>query len=140
MPSKYQIISELAVQKAAEVSSGAKPYMAFLETAAANYKYSFKEQLLIYAQRPDATALAEIGTWNKLGRWVNKGAKGIALLVENDPKNRLRHVFDISDTNSYYGHDITPWQMKARYEDAVIEALRNRFGEIADYGDFAESM
>ena len=140
MPSKYQIISELAVQKAAEVSSGAKPYMAFLETAAANYKYSFKEQLLIYAQRPDATALAEIGTWNKLGRWVNKGAKGIALLVENDPKNRLRHVFDISDTNSYYGNDITPWKMKASYEDAVIEALRNRFGEITDYGDFAESI
>ena len=74
--------------------------MAFLETAANNYKYSFADQVLIYAQKPSATACAEIETWNKLGRWVNKGTKGITLLIDRDIPYKLRHVFDIADTNS----------------------------------------
>ena len=81
MPSKYRIILEMASQTARDIASNADRYTDFLITAANNYKYSFKEQLLIHAQKPDATACAEIDTWNKLGRWVNKGTKGIALLI-----------------------------------------------------------
>ena len=94
MPSKYQIVSELAARTAQEISSNAGLYMDFLTTAANNYKYTFKEQLLIHAQRPTATACAEIETWNRLGRWVNKGTRGIALLVDRDVPYKLRHVFD----------------------------------------------
>ena len=78
MPSKYRIILEMASQTARDIASNADRYTDFLITAANNYKYSFKEQLLIHAQKPDATACAEIDTWNKLGRWVNKGKIGRA--------------------------------------------------------------
>ena len=74
--------------------------MDFLTTAANNFKYSFQEQLLIFAQKPDATACAEVSWWNKHGRWVNRNTKGIALLVDTDAPYKLRHVFDVSDTNS----------------------------------------
>lgn len=94
MPSKYRIILEMASQTARDIASNADRYTDFLITAANNYKYSFKEQLLIHAQKPDATACAEIDTWNKLGRWVNKGTKGIALLIDRDVPYKLRHVFD----------------------------------------------
>ena len=100
MPSKYQIIKEMAAQEALSITSNTERFMAFLHTAANNYKYSFQDQLLIHAQRPDATACAEIDTWNKLGRWVNKGTRGIALLVDRDVPYKLRYVFDLSDTNS----------------------------------------
>lgn len=103
MPSKYKIIMEMASQTARDVTSNVERYTDFLVTAANNYKYSFKEQLLIHAQKPEATACAEIETWNRLGRWVNKGTKGIALLVDRDIPYKLRHVFDISDTNSRAG-------------------------------------
>lgn len=91
MPSKYRIILEMASQTARDIASNADRYTDFLITAANNYKYSFKEQLLIHAQKPDATACAEIDTWNKLGRWVNKGTKGIALLIDRDVSYKLRH-------------------------------------------------
>ena len=91
MPSKYRIILEMASQTARDIASNADRYTDFLITAANNYKYSFKEQLLIHAQKPDATACAEIDTWNKLGRWVNKGTKGIALLIDRDVPYKLRH-------------------------------------------------
>ena len=92
MPSKYQIISELASQTARDITSKAERYTDFLVTAANNYKYSFKEQLLIHAQKPDATACAEIETWNRLGRWVNKGTRGIALLVDRDKTDTDGHT------------------------------------------------
>ena len=111
MPSKYKIIMEMASQTARDVTSNVERYTDFLVTAANNYKYSFKEQLLIHAQKPEATACAEIETWNRLGRWVNKGTKGIALLVDRDIPYKLRHVFDISDTNSRAGITIALWQI-----------------------------
>ena len=89
MPSKLQIIKEMAAQEALSITSNTERYMAFLHTAANNYKYDFQEQLLIHAQKPDATACAEIDTWNKLGRWVNKGTKGIALLIDRDVPYKL---------------------------------------------------
>ena len=88
MPSKYKVITELAAQTAKEISANAGRYMDFLTTAANNYKYTFKEQVLIHAQHPYATACAEIETWNRLGRWVNKGTKGIALLTEGQDQRK----------------------------------------------------
>ena len=136
MPSKYQIISELASQTARDITSKAERYTDFLVTAANNYKYSFKEQLLIHAQKPDATACAEIETWNRLGRWVNKGTRGIALLVDRDTPYKLRHVFDYSDTNSRAGRVVTLWQMRPQYEEAVKESLQDSFGEVEQTADF----
>ena len=136
MPSKYRIILEMASQTARDIASNADRYTDFLITAANNYKYSFKEQLLIHAQKPDATACAEIDTWNKLGRWVNKGTKGIALLIDRDVPYKLRHIFDISDTNSRAGRNITLWQMKPEYEYAVSESLQASFGDVEEPRDF----
>ena len=136
MPSKYQIISELASQTARDITSKAERYTDFLVTAANNYKYSFKEQLLIHAQKPDATACAEIETWNRLGRWVNKGTRGIALLVDRDTPYKLRHVFDYSDTNSRAGRVVTLWQMRLQYEEPVKESLQDSFGEVELTADF----
>ena len=136
MPSKLQIIKEMAAQEALSITSDTKRYMAFLHTAANNYKYDFQEQLLIHAQKPDATACAEIDTWNKLGRWVNKGTKGIALLIDRDVPYKLRYVFDLSDTNSRAGREVNLWQLKDRYLEEVKEALGNSFGEVVDADDF----
>lgn len=136
MPSKYRMILELASQTAKNITTDADRYTDFLITAANNYKYSFKEQLLIHAQKPDATACAEIDTWNKLGRWVNKGTKGIALLIDRDVPYKLRHVFDISDTNSRAGRNITLWQMKPEYEQPVSESLQASFGDVTESKDF----
>ena len=110
--------------------------MAFLTTAAHNFKYNFRDQLLIYAQKPEATACAEIDFWNRHGHYVNKGTHGIALLVDTDAPYKLRHVFDMSDTNSRAGRVVPVWQMQPQYEAAVIEALENHFGEVTDRADF----
>ena len=140
MPSKYRMILDLASQTAKSITTDADQYTDFLVTAANNYKYSFKEQLLIHAQKPDATACAEIDTWNKLGRWVNKGTKGIALLIDRGVPYKLRHVFDISDTNSRAGRNITLWQMKPEYEQAVSESLQASFGDVEKPRDFAHLL
>ena len=136
MPSKLEIIKQMAAQEALSITSNTERFKSFLHTAANNYKYDFKEQLLIHAQKPDATACAEIDTWNKLGRWVNKGTRGIALLVEQDVPYKLRYVFDLSDTNSRAGREVSLWQLQERYLDDVKEALSNSFGEATDTGDF----
>ena len=123
MAKKLDSIVELAAQKTREISANSGNYMAFLTTAAHNFKYNFRDQLLIYAQKPDATACAQIDFWNKHGRYVNQGTRGIALLVDTDQGYKLRYVFDMSDTNSRQGRTIPIWKMEPRYEDAVIEAL-----------------
>jgi N12 class adenine-specific DNA methylase len=130
----------MAARESVNITSTAQSYMAFLRTAANNYKYDFRDQILIHAQNPSATACAEIEVWNKLGRWVNKGTKGIALLVDGDSRYKLRHVFDVADTNSYYGRTVSLWQMKPRYESEVTEALRNKFGEMGDNGIFESAL
>ena len=128
MPSKYQKIVELAAATTKEITSSSGRYMRFLTTAAHNFKYRYQDQLLIYAQKPDATACAEIDFWNTHGRWVNRGTRGIALLVEGNTKYRLRHVFDMSDTNSRDGHSVPVWRMQPRFEPAVMETLENSYG------------
>ena len=140
MPSKYNLTVEMSAQTAKEITSSPAKFMAFLETAANNYKYSFEDQLLIFAQKPSATACAEIETWNKLGRWVNKGTKGITLLVNRNIPYKLRHVFDIADTNSRYGHEVWLWQMEDRFSDQVIDALENSFGEVENKSSFENAI
>lgn len=128
MASKYQQIVELAASEAKHIVSSTGNYMAFLTTSANNHKYSFREQLLIHAQKPDATACAEISFWNLWQRWVNRGTKGIALLVEGSNRYKLRYVFDISDTNSRENPDMLQWKMQDRFEGAVSQTLESHFG------------
>jgi len=137
---KLDSIVELAAQKTREISANSGNYMAFLTTAAHNFKYNFRDQLLIYAQKPDATACAQIDFWNKHGRYVNRGTRGIALLVDTDQGYKLRYVFDMSDTNSRQGRTIPIWKMEPRYEDTVIEALENSYGEFPDLSGLAACL
>lgn len=127
MPRKDEFLSQLLSSKTQEIVSSPRNYTAFLQTAAQNYKYRFQEQVLIHAQRPDATACAEIGVWNRLGRWVNRGATGIALLRSPNLPYRIRYVFDISDTNNRENREISLWQMKPEYENEVIHTLQGKF-------------
>ena len=137
MAKKPEPIVRLAVQTAHQITANSGNYMAFLTTAAHNFKYNFRDQLLIFAQKPDATACAEIKFWNKHGRWANRGTTGIALLVDTDRGYKLRHVFDMSDTNSRAGRTVPVWQMKPEYEGAVIEGLENSYGELTGKPDLA---
>ncbi len=133
MATKLQLITELSERTTHAVVKNPVNWTAFLKTAAWNYKYPFQDQLLIYAQRPNATACAEIDLWNqKLGRWVNRGAKGIALLDDSGSRLALRHVFDVSDTNSRQNRPITLWTVQDRYAGAVVETLENTFGDLDD--------
>ena len=140
MAKNLKSIVDLAAQTAQQISANGENYMTFLTTAAHNFKYSFRDQLLIFAQKPDATACAQIDFWNKHSRWVNRGTTGIALLVETERGYKLRHIFDMSDTNSREGRTIPIWQMKPQYERAVIEALENSYGELGVGPDFEASL
>ena len=140
MPSKFQTTVAMAEYTAKDISSRPEVFTEFLTTAAHNYKYGFRDQMLIFAQKPNTTACAEIEVWNKLGRYVNRGTKGIALLVDRNVPYRLRHVFDIADTNSFHGNEVKLWQMKPEYEEAVTEALENSFGEVDNKTGFADVL
>ena len=133
MAAKYQLITELYRRTGRDVTRNPQAWQGFLSSACRNYKCRFDEQLLIYAQRPDATAVAEIGTWNRLfKRWVNKDSKGIAVFDPKGRRNTLKYYFDVSDTHEgYYGSRAVPiWQMDKRYEQPVMERLAGRFGEM----------
>jgi N12 class adenine-specific DNA methylase len=138
--SKFQIITELGKRTAQNITDNHITWTSFLSTAAWNYKYKFQEQLLIHAQKPNATACAPIEVWNNLGRWVNKGARGIALIDDTNNFFKLRHVFDISDTNSKRDNVIQQWEMDDRYSGNVIEALENSFGDLLDKHSFVSAL
>ena len=124
MARKYELISELYDRTCKTVVSNPQSWQKFLESACRNYKLRFDEQLLIFAQRPDATAVLEIERWNtSFGRWVNKGAKGIAVFEDADrSRQRLTHYFDISDTHeSRYSRPVPLWNMRDEYDASVIE-------------------
>ena len=141
MANKYQLINEMASETLKEITQNGESWIKFLNTASNNYKYSFNEQVLIYAQKPNATACADIETWNKkLRRWVNKGAKGIALLSMENGRNVLRHVFDISDTHSGINKDFKLWEVKPSYENGIIETLENSFGNLEVKSNLAEAI
>ena len=135
MARKYDLISELYDRTCASVSENPLNWQGLLRTASYNFRLRFDEQLLLYAQRPDATAVLPIERWNgSFGRWVNRGAKGIAVFEdENRQRQRLTHYFDISDTHgSRYARPVPLWQMKPEYESDVAETLENTFGEADD--------
>ena len=133
MASKLQIITEMFNREILKVAGSYEDWTSFLRCASNNFKYDFADQVLIYAQRPDATACAEIEVWNKrMNRWVNRGATGIALLDYSGNSQKLRYVFDVSDTNSYYGYEVPRWKVKERYHDEIAQALINSFGEVAE--------
>ena len=142
MAAKYQLITELYQRTSAGIARNAQAWQGFLASACRNYKCRFDEQVLIYAQRPDATAVAKLETWNTMfRRWVNKDSKGIAVFDPKGRRNTLKYYFDISDTHEgYYGSRPVPiWQMDERYEQAVIERLSDRFGEI-EGNDLASAL
>ncbi|WP_048743961.1 hypothetical protein [Paenibacillus sp. P22] len=135
MTAKLQRMAELAASTAHAVSDHPERWADFLRTAAWNYKYPFQDQLLIYAQRPDATACASIEIWNKrLNRLVKRGAKGIALIEDRGSHLGLRHVFDVSDTQSRSRQPISLWRMEEPDTEAVIETLENAFGSEREPG------
>lgn len=143
MARKYDLISELYRRTAHAVVSDVENWQAFLRCACRNYRLRFDEQLLIYAQRPDATAVLEIERWNdKFGRWVNRGAKGIAVFEDADrSRQRLTHYFDISDTHaSRYSRPVPIWEMKPEYTDDVIESLENTFGELENRESLVDAV
>ena len=143
MARKYDLISEMYRRTAHAVVSDVQNWQAFLRCACRNYRLRFDEQLLIYAQRPDATAVLEIERWNdKFGRWVNRGAKGIAVFEDADrSRQRLIHYFDISDTHeSRYSRPVPIWDMKPEYTDDVIESLENTFGELENKDSLADAV
>lgn len=143
MARKYDLISEMYRRTAHAVISDVQNWQAFLRCACRNYRLRFDEKLLIYAQRPDATAVLEIERWNdKFGRWVNRGAKGIAVFEDADrSRQRLTHYFDISDTHeSRYSRPVPIWDMKPEYTDDVIESLENTFGDLENKDSLADAV
>ena len=133
MASKLRLITDLYGETLTQISKNPDDWMSFLECAAMNYKYPFNDQVLIYAQRPEAVACAKIEAWNmQVGRWVNRGAKGIALLSEDNGYTNLRYVFDIADTNSKFGKSFRLWSVPKPYEVDIIESLENKYGELED--------
>jgi len=140
---KYQLITGVYESTVQSVTENPAAWTAFLRSACRNYKCRFDEQILIYTQRPDATAALEIEKWNRLfGRWVNKGAKGIAVFDdEHNGNNRLKHYFDISDTHeSRSSRPVPLWQMRPEYEAEVIESLENSFGDLDDKSTLVEAI
>lgn len=130
LTSKMQRIVDLSTHTARTIVGHPDRWADFLSTAAWNYKYPFQDQLLIYAQRPDATACATIDTWNKrLNRWVKRGARGIALIEDRGDHFGLRHVFDISDTQSRDSRPVSLWRLEPADVVAVTETLNHAFGE-----------
>ncbi len=131
---KEKQITELYFETTLNVGKNADNWISFLKRASFNYKYRFDEQILIYAQRPDAVACAETTIWNKkLKRWINKGSRGIALITEKEGELGLRFVFDVSDTNSdVYGRKFKLWQAEEKYTNDIIEALEDKFGTMED--------
>lgn len=140
---KYQLITDAYESTLGRVTNTPTEWMRFMRSACRNYKCRFDEQILIYTQRPDATAVLEIEKWNKqFGRWVNKGATGIAVFDdEHNGNSRLKHYFDISDTHeSRNARPVPIWQMNARYDAEVIEHLENSFGELEDTSTLAAAL
>ena len=142
MARKFEIITELYHRTQQSVTAP-QAWQSFLSSACHNYKLSFDEQLLVYAQRPDATAVLEIERWNKqFGRWVNKGATGIAVFDgEHTGRSSLKYYFDVSDTHeSRFSRPVPLWQVRPEQEDEIAEALENSFGELADKTDLAAAL
>jgi N12 class adenine-specific DNA methylase len=141
LPSKFELITKVYYDMCKEVVRSPQAWQRFLESACRNYRLRFDEQLLVFAQRPDATAVLEFEKWNRrFGRHINRGAKGIAVF-ENAEKTRIKHYFDISDTSdTEHARPVPIWKYKDEYEQAVIETLENTFGELEHKNDMIDAV
>ena len=141
MPTRFQLITELYDQTVQQVTANYKSWTGFLRAACYNYKCSFDEQILIYAQRPDATAVLEMNRWNRqFGRWVNRGAKSIAVFGD-DGQNCLKLYFDVSDTHaSRFSRPLPIWTMRPAFEPEVIETLEATFGSLPEKENLADAV
>ena len=141
MPTKFQLITELYNQTVRSVTGSYKSWTGFLRAACYNYKCPFDEQILIYAQRPDATAVLEMERWNnRFGRWVNRGAKSIAVFSD-DGQNCLKLYFDVSDTHaSRFARPLPIWTMQPAFEPEVIETLEATFGDLAEKENLVDAV
>ena len=132
MITKYQMISIMAEETAREIAKNEQAWTRYLTTAARLYKYPFNEQMLIYAQRPDASACASLETWNeKMNCWVNRGAKGIALIDTESERPRLKYVFDVSDVHKARrsGRDPYLWELQEEHKNDFIKQLEKTYGK-----------
>ena len=141
MPTKFQLITELYDQTVQSVTGSYQSWTGFLRAACYNYKCPFDDQILIYAQRPDATAVLEMERWNRqFGRWVNRGAKSIAVFGD-DGQNCLKLYFDVSDTHaSRFARPLPIWTMHPAFEPEVIETLEATFGNLAENENLADAV
>ena len=142
MASKFQFITELYRATLAELTGDYESWTGFLRAACYNYKCPFDEQVLIYAQRPNATAVLELEKWNRqFGRWVNAGATGIAVIDEAHGKGRLKHYFDITDTHATrISRPVPIWSMEPAYTEPVIETLEATFGTLAEKDNLPDAI
>ena len=142
MASKFQFITELYRATLAELTGDYESWTGFLRSACYNYKCPFDEQVLIYAQRPDATAVLELEKWNRqFGRWVNAGATGIAVMDEAHGKGWLKHYFDIADTHATrISRPVPIWSMEPAYTEPVIETLEATFGTLAEKDNLPDAI
>lgn len=141
MSTKYQMYSQLAKQQTEQVTKNYDNWTGFLKTTARLYRYSFADQLMIHAQRPDATTCAPIETWNSpMNRWVRRGAKGIALLDDTGSRPGLRYVFDVSDTEPAGVNALSPllWELREEHHRPVMEYLAKTYDGVED--DFADTI
>ena len=142
MAIRYKALTELYLETQRSVTAPDQ-WRAFLASACRNYRLSFDEQLLVYAQRPDATAVLEIERWNRqFGRWVNRGANGIAVFDgEHNGKPRLKYYFDISDTHeARFPRPVPLWTVREEYAPDIVETLENSFGELERKEDLGEAL
>ena len=135
MATKLDKVSALTAQTMNRFTHSADEWMSFLDSAAWLYKYPWHEQVMIYAQRPDARACASIELWNspRFQRWVNKGTKGIAIIDDSGIRPQLRYVFDVSDTHTRSNIQFHLWSMRDEQEERITEELSHRFGDIDEY-------
>ena len=142
MASKFQFITELYSRTLTRLTGDYESWTGFLRSACYNYKCPFDEQVLIYAQRPDATAVLELEKWNRqFGRWVNAGATGIAVIDEAHGKGRLKHYFDITDTHATrISRPVPIWTMEPAYIEPVIETLEATFGTLAEKNSLPDAI
>ena len=142
MANKYQLITELYRTTLLSVTDSPQAWKSFLKSACNNYKCPFDEQILIYAQKPEATAVLEIEKWNTIfGRWVNKGAVGIAVFYEKNGRSGLKYYFDVSDTHeSRYSKAVPVWKMEESFEPVVAESLENNFGILDKKENFPQAL
>ena len=141
MANKMQFYAQMAEDAARQITGSREQWTAFLRTAARLYKYPYHEQLMIFAQRPDATACAEYDLWNDtMRRYVRRGSKGIALIYTRGDRPRLRYVFDVSDTGERKNsRPVQLWEMKEEYREPIMQALEQAF-EVSREGQSLESM